>query len=122
MNLNFRNNFLQTPQFGSVENRIPAFSEKEYSETPLTLSLSETFYEHKIYCTYEEYLAHYSQTMKFAEKYWNYKVIAQYTRIFKNIQIQTKQSKCVIISKNKSPVIHFFIRHPKMIRGIEEGL
>lgn len=89
---------------------------------PLALSLSEVFYEHEICCTYDEYLEHYHQTMAFAEHNPNYTVLSQHTRIFRNIQIRIKHREWVIISKNKSPVIHFVIRHPKMRKAIEDGL
>lgn len=117
-----KDNFLQTLQSGSVEDRIPALSREEYAEMPLTLSLSEAFYEHEICCTYDEYLEHSHQTMAFAEHTPNYTVLSQHTRIFRNIQIRIKHSERVIISKNKSPVIHFVIRHPKMRKAIEDGL
>lgn len=117
-----KDNFLQTLQSGPVEDRIPALSREEYAEMPLTLSLSEAFYEHEICYTYDEYLEHSHQTMAFAEHTPNYTVLSQHTRIFRNIQIRIKHSEWVIISKNKSPVIHFVIRHPKMRKAIEDGL
>ncbi|MGN1481623.1 helix-turn-helix domain-containing protein [Porcipelethomonas sp.] len=114
--------FIQTVTISSVEDMIPVISKEEYTVSPLTLSLSGAFYEHEIYYTYEEYLEHYNQTMALAEKYQNYTVSAQHTRVFKNIQIQMKHGEWVLISKHKSPVIHFVIRHPKMVRAIECGL
>lgn len=117
-----RNYFMKTVQCCLTEDMVPVLSQEEYGDAPLTLSLSGAFYEHEIYYTYEEYLEHYHQTMAFAEKYANYTVSAQHTRIFKNIQIQMKHDEWVMISKNKSPVIHFVIRHPKMVRAIENGL
>ncbi len=117
-----KNNFVQSVQSGSVEDMIPVLSQKEYTDTPLTLSLSGTFCKDEIYCTYEEYYQHYEQTIALAEVYQNYTVSAEHTRIFKNIQIQIKHNEWIMISKNKSPVIHFVIRHPKMIRAIENGL
>ncbi|MGN0583970.1 MAG: helix-turn-helix transcriptional regulator [Ruminococcus sp.] len=117
-----RKYFIKTVQCCLTEDMIPVLSQEEYGNSPLTLSLSGAFYEHEIYYTYEEYLEHYKQTKAFAEKYQNYTISAQHTRIFKNIQIQMKYNEWVMISKNKSPVIHFVIRHPKMIRAIENGL
>lgn len=117
-----RNYFIKTVQCCLTEDMVPVLSRAEYEDSPLTLSLSGAFYEHEIYYTFEEYLEHYKQTLEFAEKYQNYTISAQHTRIFKNIQIQMKHNEWVMISKNKSPVIHFVIRHPKMIRAIENGL
>ena len=117
-----RDNFLQMLQSNSVEDRIPLLSQEEYVKTPLTLSLSETFYEREIYCTYDEYLEHYHQTVGFTKSYPNYTAFPQHTRIFRNIQIQMKHNKWVAVSKNKSPVIHFVIRHPKMREAMADGL
>lgn len=117
-----RNYFIKTVQCCLTEDMIPVLSQEEYENSPLTLSLSGAFYEQEIYYTYEEYMEHYKQTMAFAEKYQNYTISAQHTRVFKNIQIQMKHNEWVMISKNKSPVIHFVIHHPKMIRAIENGM
>ena len=54
---------------------IPVLSKKVYREMPLLLTLSEAFYKHEIYYTYEEYLEHSQQTIAFAEKYKNYVVV-----------------------------------------------
>lgn len=117
-----RNHFIKTVQSCKTEEMIPFFSRKEYENSPPMLSLSGTFYEREIYYTYEEYLEHYQQTMEFAENYQNYIISVQHTRFFKNIQIQVKCDEWVLISKNKSPMIHFVICHPKMIKAIENGL
>lgn len=114
--------FLQMLLSSSVEDRIPVLSQEAYREMPLLLPHSEAFYEDEIHYTYEEYLEHFQQTMAFAEKYKNYVVLPQHAPIFRNIQIQIKHKEWVIISKNKSPVIHFVIQHPKLRTAIEEGL
>ena len=116
-----KSNFIKEIELGSVHDIIPVFSEIEYKKLPLTLFLSDTFYKTEIYYTYEEYYQHYMQTVDFEKKYHNYKVSEQKTQIFKNIQIRIKNNKWIIISKNKSPVIHFIIHHPKMIEAIEKG-
>lgn len=38
---------------------------------------------------------------------------------FRNIQICIHERKWVIVSKNKTPAIHFLIRHPKMRNAFE---
>ena len=117
-----REEFIQRIQSFSVEDRIPVISQEEYINTPLKLSLSELFFENEIYYTYEDYMTHYQLTIAYAKKCQNYTVLAQNKRIFKNIQIKIKQDKWVLISKNKSPLIHFVIRHPKLQKAIEYGL
>lgn len=117
-----RNYFIKTVHCCMTDDMVPILSQEEYADSPLALSLSGAFYEHEIYYTYEEYHEHYNQTIAFTEKYPNYTVSAQHARIFRNLQIQMKHNEWVLISKNKSPVIHFVIRHPKMIKAIENGL
>lgn len=117
-----RRYFIKAVQCCLIEDMLPILSQEEYADSPPTLSLSGAFYEHEIQYTYEEYLEHSQQTMAFAEKYPNYTTSSQQTRIFRNIQILVKHNEWVLISKNKSPVIHFVIRHPKMITAIENGL
>ena len=38
---------------------------------------------------------------------------------FRNIQITILEGSRVIVTKNKSPAIHFVIQHPKMCAAIE---
>lgn len=117
-----RKYFIKAVQCCLIEDMVPILTQKKYADSPLTLSLSGAFYEHEIQYTYEEYLEHSHQTMAFAKKYQNYTISSRQTRIFRNIQILVKHNEWALISKNKSPVIHFVVRHPKMIKAIENGL
>lgn len=39
---------------------------------------------------------------------------------FKNIKVFVKSGKWAIVSKEKTPIIHFVIRHPKLVSAIED--
>lgn len=102
-----------------ITDEIPELTEAEFKKFPMSLSLSGLFLEKEISYTYEEYKIHLAQTKESAEVHEHYSVISNHTQAFRNIQIQTLQGKWVIISKSKTPVIHFVIHHPKMVHAIE---
>lgn len=57
--------------------------------------------------------------MEFSKKHENYMIIVSHSQIFRNIQIQILEDKWVLISKSKTPVVHFLIRHPKMVNALQ---
>ena len=85
----------------------------------MQLSLSTCFYETDIPYTYAEYLEHLTLTREFADKHAGYTMKLSNAHVFRNIQIKMLEGNCVMISKVKAPVIHFVIRHPKMINALE---
>ena len=93
--------------------------EEEFRRHPAQLSLDDAFYETDIPYTYEEYLAHIQLTKDFAEAHPCYKVYAEAKQTFRNIYIHIIEGKLVRISKSRTPVIHFVIRHPKMVHALE---
>ena len=106
-------------KISTVEDEIPALSEAEFSENPMTLSLSGMFYEKDIPYTYEEYLTHLSQTEEFKKCHETYSFRHTSQRTFKNLRVIIHEGSWVMISKNKSPAIHFVIHHPKLRSAIE---
>lgn len=81
------------------------------------LSLDNIFFNKKIKYTYEEYIKHLENTKKY--KNTNYQLIINKNKTFKNINISIYKNNFVIISKNANPIIHFVIKHPKLINAIE---
>ena len=106
-------------QNSSVLDEINILSSKEFEMYPVNLSLDGAFIETDIPYTYEEYLAHMNLTKEFAESHENYTINDTSTQAFRNIQIHILEGKYVMISKMKTPVIHFVIRHPKMVNALE---
>ena len=101
------------------EDEIHEFSKEDFEKNAPALSLSDSFYEGKIYYTYEEYLEHLKQTKKYEKNVENYKLNTNYNHTFKNIQVLTCEKNWVMISKDTSPSIHFVIHHPKLRDAIE---
>ena len=111
--------FEETLQNAYVYDEFATISQEEFAEHPAQLALSDAFYEADIPYTYEEYLAHIRLTKEFADTHSGYKVQTDAKQTFRNIQIHIIEGKCVRLSKSKTPVIHFAIRHPKMVSALE---
>lgn len=101
-----------------ITDEIPEMSQQEFESHPVSLSLSGIFQEAGIFYTWQEYQEHLQLTRSFAEEHSNYTVKASSQSAFRNIQIHILEEKYVLISKEKTPVIHFVIRHPKMLHAL----
>ena len=102
-----------------IIDEIPVISEMEFLEQPMLLPLSEIFYEKDIVYTYAEYLEHMEQTITYSQNNSNYTVKQNSRYPFKNIQIRILEEKWVVISKNKTPAIHFVIHNPQLRNALE---
>ena len=109
-------NILQSNMF---EDDIFEVSKEDFEKSPLSLFLADSFCETEIYYTYEEYLEHLKLTKEYEKNATNYKLSFNSHRTFNNIQILILEKHWVMISKNKSPSIHFTIHHPKLRNAIE---
>lgn len=103
----------------AVLDEVPFLSPEEFAKYPVALSLSGAFYEKELFYSYEEYVKHFQTTKDFEKTHPNYRLKIAKTQVFRNIQIQIHEGKWVMVSKAKAPVIHFVIRHPKMLNAFE---
>lgn len=92
---------------------------KEDFQKDICISLENMFYVKKIKYNYEEYLEHLKDTIEFSKKEKNYNVTINDCKIFNNINITILKNNYVILSKNSDPIIHFVIKHPKLVEAIE---
>lgn len=102
-----------------VEDEITSLSEEDFASHPLPLELSGTFLEKDIYYTYDEYLEHLASTEAFAGKHPGYTLKKTSSQAFRNLQILIHEGKWAMVSKGKTPAIHFVIFHPKLLNAIE---
>ena len=102
-----------------IEDEIPILSEEEFRQYPMLLSLSGMFFESDIVYTYDDYLEHLKQTEQYAEHNKNYIFKQTSAHTFRNLQIIMHEGKWAMISKGKSPAIHFVIHHPKLRKEIK---
>lgn len=102
-----------------ISDTIFIVKKEEFEKDNICLSLENIFYNKKIKYNYEEYLAHLNSTKEFAKNNCNYKLVISNYKTFKNITISIVENNYVIVSKNSNPVIHFIIRHPKLMNAIK---
>lgn len=103
----------------TLEDEISELTKENFNEYMPTLSIANTFYENKIFYTYDEYLEHLDATKKYVQKNKNYKLSTNTINAFRNIDIDINIGKWITISKNVHPTIHFVIHNPKLCSAIE---
>lgn len=115
-----RKQFFTTLQNSTIADDIPQISREDFEACPFTLELSGLFYDTDVPYTFEEYALHLSETKHFSEQYINYIVRETQTNAFRNLQITICEGQWVMVSKGKSPAIHFLIHHTKLRDAIEK--
>ncbi|MGM9604651.1 MAG: hypothetical protein ACI3XG_06260 [Faecousia sp.] len=114
-----RHRIEQILEHSRVSDVLPAISEEEFNRYPVGLSLAGMFYPGDIRLTYPEYREYLNQCDAFAAAHSGYTCRRDKDMPFRNIQIIILEGSKIIVIKNKSPAIHFVIRHPKMCAAIE---
>ena len=102
-----------------IQDEVPVLTQEEFAKFPPVLSLSGLFYEKDLSYTYEDYIEHLRQTKEFAGNHPNYTINQTNKNAFRNIEIVMHEGEWAMVSKGKSPAIHFVIRHPKLRSAIE---
>ena len=98
---------------------LPRLTEEAFERYPMSLPLSGSFYERDILYTYQEYLEHIDQTEQFAAVHPRCRLELTADSTFRNLQIVMHEGRWAMVSKEKSPAIHFVIRHAKLRSAIE---
>ena len=99
-----------------ITDNIYIETKDDFINNEIYLSLENLFTDKKIKYNYDEYLEHLEELKKFKNK--NYKVVYMDNKTFKNITVTILEKNFVLISKNANPVVHFVIKHPKLIDAI----
>lgn len=103
----------------TVRDEVPLLTEQAFAQFPPSLPLSGLFYERDVPYTYETYQAHMAQTEAFARQHPRYELEFTSGGAFRNLQITIHEGQWAMVSKEKSPAIHFVIRHPRLRAAIE---
>ena len=104
---------------GTIREEIGRLEPEDFAADPPELATADAFCEPALRYSYETYAAHVELTEAFAATHKGF-TLSQHRMIpFRNIQIRIREGKWVVVSKNKAPVIHFVIRHPRMVSAIE---
>lgn len=103
----------------TVHQELPRLTEQAFAQFPPSLPLSGLFYGQDVPYTYEAYLAHLAQTEAFAAEHPRYELEFTGGGAFRTLQICIHEGQWAMVSKERSPAIHFVIRHPKLRAAIE---
>ena len=96
---------------------LPALDRSQFERSAPGLALADLFLDEQITLTCEEYAACTDALKAAAEHDANLHLEFDPSAAFHNINITIFGEKMVIVSKEKSPAIHFVIHHKKMIRA-----
>ena len=99
---------------------VPLVSKQNFESEIRKLPLSGAFYEKDVLYDYEDYAEHLRQTLDFEAGHPNYSLLQTEENAFCNLQIIMNLGRWAMVSKEKSPAIHFVIRHPKLRSAIEK--
>lgn len=114
-----RTNISRITEHAILTEEIPILTKEEFEQYPISLSLSGIFYEKDILYSYDDYEEHLNLTRRYETEHANYILKNNPLSAFRNIQIRIHEGKWVMVSKNKTPSIHFLIRHPKLRNAFE---
>ena len=102
-----------------VIDELSQVTKAEYEKYPAVLPVAECFLEKDILLTYQEYRTCVEAAMAYADVHKNYQFSLIKVKGFHNIQITCTMEKWCMVSKNKTPSIHFVIHHPKLRYALE---
>lgn len=102
-----------------IDDELSAISKDEYGKYPVILSFAEFFLEKEIRLSYEEYCECIEEAEAYSKEYGNYQFRLTKVEGFHNIKITCLEERWCMVSKNKTPAIHFVIRHPKLRYALE---
>lgn len=102
----------------TIAHCITRLSTEEFKAEPARLALADTFCEKDLPYTPALYQKHFQATQAFAETHPSFTYTTTAEGAFKNIQIRIHHGHWAMVSKSRSPAIHFIIRHPRMIEAL----
>ncbi len=104
---------------GGITDEFCELSREDFEKNPMRLAVFESFTEKDYIYTYEEYIEHLLQTREFEKTRPNYSLVSSGPFAFRNLRISIHEGCWAMISKGKSPAIHFAVRHPRLREAIE---
>lgn len=107
-----------------AQNKINVYlsylTEAEFQEFPLSLALSNYFYEKPLYYTYQQYLKHLTLTETYTQTNQHFVVHLVNKFEIRNIQIFIHNNEWAMFSKVINPAIHFVTTYPKLLLGLDK--
>jgi transcriptional regulator with XRE-family HTH domain len=104
---------------GSVLDEIMIPSKEEFARYPMALDLGDCYFHSPLIYTYEEMLEHLELTKAFAASNGSYTLQLSDVTAFRNMQLRILEGKYAVMSKIKTPAIHFVIKHPALVNALQ---
>ncbi len=98
---------------------VPKITKASFAQRRPVLYIPELFLHFGLRYSSDEYFEHLIRTKDFAMTHPSCTLQINEFPSFNNIDFTIISGKQVIVSKAKSPAIHFIIRHPRMVRSFE---
>ena len=114
-----RERFLAHVGKTSVRLILPELDREEYASSPLRFSFADLFMDLEREIPYDDYLKYKAELTALSEEHPGFILEPDPSPKFRNINITVAGDRMVIVSKEKSPTIHFVIYHRKMIRAFQ---
>ena len=99
---------------------IPNLTEEEFKKRPVSLTFADIGKDIVVDYSYEEYWAHLEATKRMGEEYKNLEIVTGPGLSLRNVNLQLVFGQSVILSKSHAPLVCFVIKHPNLVRTIEE--
>ncbi len=103
----------------TVSDELSEVLRVEYEKYPAILPLADCFLEKNVVLTFSEYLECIAAAKRYSAEQKNYEFRLTKVKGFHNIQLTFHEERWCMVSKNKSPSIHFIIHHPKLRYALE---
>ena len=117
--ISYKENMEEVLKENTVCDAFAVLNEEEYQKHPAYVAFPGNFLKHTIRLSYEEYLDCIECAQVYETGNPNYHLHIHKNKGFQNIQITIREGKWCMISKGKSPMIHFVVRHPKLRYAFE---
>ena len=98
---------------------VPDLTREQFAQSPLGLSYADLFINTDPSVSYESYRRIMEELRDFASQHGRFVLETAVSPAYRNINITVAGDRLVIVSKEKSPTIHFVIYHKKMIRAFQ---
>ena len=115
-----RSRMLTHIEEGSIRLILPDVSKAGYDASPVRLSFADQFMDIDYKLPYDTFHRYRAELMQLADQYPGFIFDPVPSPLFNNINITIAGDKMVIVSKEKSPTIHFVIYHSRMIRAFQD--
>jgi len=114
-----REHFISHIGKASVRLILPELDREKYASAPLRFSFADLFMDLEREIPYEDYLKYKDELSALSKEHPGFILEPDPAPKFRNINITIAGDRMVIVSKEKSPAIHFVIYHRKMIRAFQ---